>query len=177
MSNPLSTSATPQAPEPQQAGAQQGANALAGPSQSSASAGKSAASIPAPTNAQTVTALRHFSAIEQELSELMKDPDLGKTDMRSKVIDGMTRLVSEGIVPAAGAVRDLGTFPERPYDQRVWVNQHFMNAVMAQTQVLAHHQAGAMTGQDIQPGVEPDPADHQQIIADLTKRYAAGGQQ
>jgi len=174
MSNPLSTSASPQAPEPQQAGAQQGANALAGPSQSSAGAGKSVASIPAPTNAQTVTALRHFSAIEQELSELMKDPDLGKTDMRSKVIDGMTRLVSEGLVPASGAVRDLGTFPERPYDQRVWVNKHFMNTVMAQVSILAHHQAGAATGQNVEPDWTADPDDHQSIIAGLTARYGAG---
>src|SRR6185437_12178354 len=122
MTNPLSAPmATPPAPEPQQAPPQQTGNALAGPSQASGPQGQGPGavsnSIPAPTHAQTVTALRHFNAVEEELSELMIDPDLGKTDMRSKVIDGMTRLVSEGIVPASGAVRDLGTFPERPYDQ------------------------------------------------------------
>jgi hypothetical protein len=158
-----------QQPAQPQAGPPQGqGNMLAGPGGAQQ---PQQAPPPAPTHAQTVTALRHFGAIENELTEIMKDPDLGKTDMRSKVIDGMTTLVADGIFPAADAVKQMGTFPEKPYDQRQWVNQHFMNAVQAQTAVLAHHQIGAATGQDIQPGVEPEPDDHQSIIAGMTSRY------
>jgi len=129
---------------------------------------------PAPTHAETVTALRHFGALEDELSELMIDPDLGKTDMRSKLIDSMTRLVSEGIVPSSGAVRDMGTFPERPYDQRQWINQHFMNVVQAQTAILAHHAIGAKTGQNLQPDTAPVADDHQATMASLLGRYGGG---
>lgn len=126
---------------------------------------------PAPTHAETVTALRHFGALESALSELMTDPDLGKTDMRSKVIDSMTDLVAEGVVPPSGAVRDMGTFPEKPYDQRAWLNQHFMNVVKAQTAILAHHQMGAATGQDLQPDVDADANDHHSTMAALGSRY------
>jgi hypothetical protein len=173
MGNPLSSFAgvNPPAPEPQQsAQPQTQGNALAGPSPAGAP-GQEQAPIPAPTHAETVTALRHFGAIENELTGLMKDPDLGKTDMRSKVIDGMTTLVADGIIPASDAVKQMGTFPDKPFDQRQWLNQHFMQAVQAQTAVLAHHQMGAATGQDLQSGVEPDPDDHQSIIAGMTSRY------
>jgi hypothetical protein len=174
MGNPLSTSvgATPPAPQPQQsAQPQTQGNALAGPSPAGGAPGQAQAPIQAPTHAETVTALRHFGAIENELTGLMKDPDLGKTDMRSKVIDGMTTLVADGILPASDAVKQMGTFPDKPYDQRQWLNQHFMQAVQAQTTVLQHHQIGAATGQDLQPGVEPDPDDHQSIISGMTSRY------
>lgn len=125
---------------------------------------------PAPSHGQTVTALRHFSALEEELSGIMKDPDLGKSDVRSEIIDSMMRLVGEGIVTAPNAVTELSTLPDKPYEQRAWVNQHFLNVVMAQNAILAHHQMGAMTGQDV-GGEDPDEADHAQIMNALTARY------
>ena len=175
MPNPLSGApiANPPAPNPQPQAQQQPGNALAGPAPGAAPQQQQQQLPPAPTHAQTVTALRHFGALETELSELMKDPDLGKTDIKSKVIDGMTRLVAEGIVPSAGAVRDMGTFPEKPFDQRVWVNQHFMNVVQAQTAILAHHQYGAMQGQPV-GSEEPSPDDHHSIMSGLQGRYSGG---
>lgn len=125
---------------------------------------------PAPSHGQTVTALRHFSALEEELSGIMKDPDLGKSDVRSEVIDSMMRLVGEGIVTAPNAVMELSTLPDKPYEQRAWVNQHFLNVVMAQNAILAHHQMGAMTGQNV-GGEDPDQADHAQIMSSLTSKY------
>jgi hypothetical protein len=175
MPNPLAglPVANPPAPNPQPQAQSQPGNALSGPPSGVSAQGQQPQLPPAPTHAQTVTALRHFTALESELSELMADPDLGKTDMRSKVIDGMTRLVAEGIVPPAGAVKDMGTFPEKPYDQRQWVNQHFMNVVQAQTAILAHHQLGAMQGQPV-GSEEPSPDDHQTIMSGLQGRYSGG---
>ena len=173
MPNPLAGApiANPPAPNPQPQAQTQPGNALSGPTPGAMPQAAPPQLPPAPTHAQTVTALRHFGALEEELSELMADPDLGKTDMKSRVIDGMTRLVAEGIVPPSGAVRDMGTFPEKPFDQRQWINQHFMNVVQAQTAILAHHQFGAMNGEDVGSD-EPSVDDHQTIMNGLQARYA-----
>jgi hypothetical protein len=179
LGNPLSSAlnATPPAPEMPTQQASPGANALTPPGavqpQAPSQGGQPQQQQlpPAPSHAQTVTALRHFGALESELMKLMKDPDLGKDDVRSQVIDAMTRLVSKGIVPAAGAVKDLGTLPDKPYDQRAWVNQHFQNVVQAQSAILAHHQHGAMTGQNVGPSDTPSPDDHQATMSTLQSRY------
>ena len=73
---------------------------------------------PAPSHAQTVAALRHFDAAAKGVSALLKDPDCGKTDMKSEVIDGVAKLVSKGMMTAPDAVQTLGTFPEKPFDQK-----------------------------------------------------------
>lgn len=179
MGNPLSPtlSVNPPAPDMPSQQASPGANALTPPGavrpQAHAQGGQQQQPQlpPAPSHAQTVTALRHFGALEKSLTKLMKNPDLGKDDLRSEVIDSMTDLVSKGIVPAAGAVKDLGTFPEKPYDQRAWVNQHFQNVVQAQTAILAHHQMGAATGQDPGPIGNPSKDDHQATMSTLQTRY------
>lgn len=174
-SQPLTPPTPPDIPTPATGG-----NPLAGPMPSGPQAAPSQqqqqpfGGIPAPTHAQTVAALRHFTAIEDKLSMAMQDPDLGKTDIRSKVIDEMTDLVAEGIFSAPDAVKQMGTFPDKPYEQRAWINQHFMQAVQAQQAVLAHHQFGVATGQNVQPNVEANPDDHLSTIASLNSRYAGG---
>ena len=138
-------------------------NALGGPPQGQQPP------APAPTHQQTITALRHFSAIEEELSELLSDPDLGRADLKSKIIDGATRLVSTGILTPADAVSELGSVPERPFDQRQWLEQQFQAAVQGQVDILAHHQAG-YGGQDVDT-TPPDPANHAGDIAALLSQY------
>lgn len=174
MGNPLSSalSVNPPAPEmpTQQSGPGNGSALMPPmpqPQPSAPQQGQGPQLPPPPSHAQTVTALRHFGALESELTKLMKSPELGKDDLRSDVIDAMTRLVAKGIVPAAGAVKDLGTFPEKPFDQRTWVNQHFQNVVQAQTMILAHHAQG---GPNV-PADEPTADSHQGTMNALQARY------
>lgn len=127
------------------------------------------AQTPAPTHQQTVVALRHFSAIERELNTLLADPDLGKADMKSKIIDGTTTLVGNGILSPSMAVTMLATVPDKPYDQKVWMQQHLMTTQQAETAVLSHHQAGYL-GQTVD-NTPPDPDNHQQDVAGLTAMY------
>ena len=42
---------------------------------------------PAPNHAQTVAALRHFYMIGKELRGLLADPNVGKSDIRSALIE------------------------------------------------------------------------------------------
>ena len=128
---------------------------------------------PPPTHEQVVVGLRHFHAIEAELSTLLSDPDCGKADMRSKIIDGASSLVGKGIFTAAEAVTQLGQVPDRPWDQREWLEQHFMQTVTAQTALLAHHQQGFV---DQKPSMSaPSPDQHMADIGALAQHYKSDG--
>lgn len=106
-----------------------------------AGSAQQAAPAPAPSHAQTVAALRHFGAVIAECKTLLKNPDLGKIDVRSAIQDGGVKLVADGIISAADAVTQLASVPDKPFDQKKWVEQMFVNAIMAQNGVLDHHRA------------------------------------
>jgi hypothetical protein len=130
------------------------------------------ATPPAPSHQQTVAALRHFAALERELTTLLKDPDLGKSDLKSKIIDGTTGLVAQGYLTPAAAVTELGTVPERPFDQKKWLEQHFVQTIAAANQVLGHHQAAFPGGA---PNEEAPSMDgHHDLMQGLASHYQGG---
>lgn|ERR1035437_902692 len=163
MSNPLQSDMTPP-PQPAQPNAiQQGGGAQPmGPQQGAQQA------PPAPTHAQTVAALRHFTALKQELTVLLKNPDLGKADMKSAIIDGVTKLVADRIVPPAAAVQKLAMVPDTPFQQKKWIEQDYAQVMKAENMVLAHH-AAAFAGQGPQPPADPD--DHMGTIKNLMQSH------
>lgn len=179
---PLSNGLMPPAPD---LGAQQpamGAPALSGggaapQQQQGAPQGPQAA--PAPTHDQTVAALRHFNAVIGELRGLLQNPDLGKADLKSKIIDGAVKLVEDRIIPPNAAVTQLATVPERPFDQRGWVQQHYAQTVQAAASVLDHHRQAALgTGNyDLENKLHDDvagPDDHLQTMQGLVQQHYGG---
>lgn len=164
MANALSTPAPPDIGDQ----ANVGGNALGGAPATGQGAPPPAAP-PAPSHQQTVASLRHFDAIETELKKLLKDPDLGRTDIRPAVIDGMTGLVSNGIMSAGQAVTQLTDLPSDPFQQRKWLMQHLAMTAQAQVAVLAHHQA-AFAGQNVDQ-TAPNPDDHVGTIQGLRAQY------
>lgn len=126
---------------------------------------------PAPSHAQTVAALRHFAAIIGELNTLVKDPDLGKADMKSAIIDGTTKLVSERMMSPAQAVQMLATVPERPFDQKAWIQNHMQQAMLGRGMVLAHH-AAAFAGAGPEP--TPDADDHMADLSSMMQAHYQG---
>lgn len=125
---------------------------------------------PPPNQQQTVAALRHFSALEKELTILLSDPSVGRSNLKSKIQDGAVTLVSNGIMSATQAVTMLGTVPDEPFKQKQWLEQHFQDTVKAADAILAHHQAGFLG----QPGGEQpssDPADHIGTMRALAESY------
>lgn len=115
------------------------APAGAAPMAPGAQAQQSPSASPAPTHAQTVAALRHFSAIGKVLDGLLLDPAAGKSDMKSQIIDGVTSLVGQRIMSAATAVQQLSDVPDTPFKQRQWLQQHAQAIKQAEVAVLAHH--------------------------------------
>lgn len=131
-----------------------------------------AAAPPPPSHQQTVAALRHFGAIEKELASLLADPEIGKADMKSKAIDGVTNLVSTGILTPSSAVQQLGTFPEKPFDQKKWVEQHFAQTIQAGAAILDQHRK-AFKGQPAPQGAQDyNPDNHQHVMAGLARNYS-----
>lgn len=168
MGNALSQDAgAPPAPNPQPGGVPQGGPAP-GPQQ--------APQPPAPSHQQTVAALRHFDVIKKELLGLLKNPDIGKSDIKSDIIDGATKLVGMGIFSPANAVQQLASVPDRPFDQKQWVEQHLVQAIQASNAVLDQHRQ-AFAGQPAPPPGAPQyhPDNHQPIIAGLMKHYRDRG--
>ena len=157
-------------PDPQQP---TGGNALAGPGPQPSGAQQQPAP-PIPTHAQTVAALRHFDAIEQELTTLLKDPDCGKGDLHSKAIDGMTRLVATNIVSAADAVTQLADFPDDPFKQKQWLEKHMVQTVSAANIVLQNHAHGAQQAAAAGQQMDETPYnadDHHSIMSGFHARY------
>lgn len=130
------------------------------------------AQIPAPTHAQTVTALRHFAALKTQLETALADPDLGKASMKSKIIDGMTKLVAQRMIAPGEAVSTLSTFPDRPFEQKTWLMDHLRNIMQARDLVLTHH-AAAFAGMEPQPA--PSPDDHIAILDGMRQAHYPGG--
>jgi hypothetical protein len=94
---------------------------------------------PTPTHGQTVAALRHFDAIQAELVALLKDPAVGKSNMKSKIIDGVTKLVANRIILPGAAVGQLASVPAEPFQQRKWLQTHLLQTMVGKIKVLDDH--------------------------------------
>lgn len=169
MANPLQTTMPPEAPQPMQGQPQP--NALATPQ------GQQQAVPPPPTHAQTVAALRHFSAIQNELQDLLKNPDIGKADIKSAIIDGTTKLVADRIISPADAVTTLSSVPTAPFQQKQWVMQHLQTTMVAKNAIVDHHAQGNPGTMDMgaeAQGSQGNPDDHMKTMAGLAANYRGG---
>jgi len=158
MANPLESGMTsPAAPNPNAGNAlQQGAQQQ--PQQAP----------PPPNHAQTVAALRHFDAIKGELQILLQNPALGKSNLKSGIIDGVSKLVGERILSAPEAVIQLSKVPDDPLEQRKFLQQQMMQTIQAERGILAHHAAG-FAGQGSMP--TPSADDHMDTMKSLHANY------
>lgn len=95
-----------------------------------------------PSHEQTVALLRHCDAVKGGLIELLKDPAVGRSDVKDKIIDGMAKLVSERMVSAPEAVKQLSEVPSDPLAQRKWLQSMLQNAIQAENGVLDHYGQG-----------------------------------
>jgi hypothetical protein len=136
--------------------------------QNQAGQASAAARVPAPTHAQTVAALRHFTAIGQELRSLLSNPDLGRASIRDAARDGAIKLVANRILTAPQAVTMLADFPDKPLDQKKWAIQQWNQLQQARVAVLAHHGA-AYAGQGEMP--TPNGDNHATDIGGLMGHY------
>lgn len=143
MPNALANGGLP--PLPDQNGSA-GNGLLQGPLPSAAAPAAPAGDAPGPappTHEQTVAALRHFSAIKRQLMAILKDPATGRSDVKSKIIDGVTNLVAERMLSAPQAVSQLANVPAEPLEQRKWLQTMMAQAQAAENNILDHYGASS----------------------------------
>lgn len=174
MSNALETGAMPPPAPIQDAPVQNSLQQGQSPQGAQAgSPGAQAAPAP-PTHEQTVAALRHFHMITAEIQDILKDPATGKSDVKSKIIDGVTKLVSERMLSPAQAVVQLSSVPSDPIKQRQWLQAILQQTAQAANGILDHHASGADGTLDwAQEGKlsHPDPDQHMTHMSALEANY------
>jgi hypothetical protein len=153
-------------PPPEQAPAP-GQNALL-------SSGARAALPRPPTHSETTAALKHFSAIRGELKTLANNPSLGRSSVKSALIDAATRLVADRFLSPSEAVQQMASFPNEPLLQMKWVKQMLAQTAQAANSVLDHHAMGTQGTLDW--GAESQHAgynadDHLSIMQGLAGNY------
>lgn len=173
MANPLERGSMPPPAPVQDAPVQ---NSLQqGPSPQGAPAGPGGAPPPPPTHEQTVAALRHFHAITDEIQGILKDPAVGKSDLKSKIIDGVTKLVSERMISPAQAVVQLSQVPTNPIEQRKWLQTVLQQTVQAANNIVDHHASGhdgTMDWAQESQMQHPHADDHMNHMSALEAKYA-----
>lgn len=172
MPNPLQMGGLPPVPVQDNGSGNALQSGGSGPAASPAGAPAGAmpgAAPPPPSHEQTVAALRHFDAIKSGLVEILQDPATGKSDQKSKIIDGVTRLVSERMISAPTAVQQLAGVPAEPLEQRKWLQKMLQQAVQAEQVILAHHGMG-FAGQGPQTA-SSSPDDHMDHMKALHAIY------
>lgn len=132
---------------------------------------------PPPSHAETVAALRHFDAVKGELKTLLSNPALGKSDIKSAIIDGTTKLVAERMIKPADAVIQLSQVPTDPLQQRKWLQSLLMQAVQAEHGIMDHHRntnlgSGDWATESQQHNTNPD--NHMQDMSALAQNYGGG---
>lgn len=127
-----------------------------------------------PTHEQTVAALRHFDAIRGELKVLLSNPSLGKSDLKSQIIDGTTKLVSERMMSPSDAVIQLSKTPTDPLQQRKWLQQLMQQTMQAEAAIVDHHRNTNLGSGDWATEAQKhntNPDNHMQDMAALMANY------
>jgi hypothetical protein len=127
--------------------------------------------LPAPSHGQTVAALRHFGAISREMKALLADPAVGRSSMKSQIIDAVTKLVSDRIISAPQAVEQLGTVPDAPFQQKQWITNHYEQSLQSAGFVLDHHAAAFRGVPEDAIDKSESPDDHMDMMASLGGHY------
>lgn len=66
-------------------------------------------------------AMKNVGAVNQTISGLLGDPDVGKTDISKKIIDATTRLVKDNVYTAQHVTEALKSMPTDPVRQAQWL--------------------------------------------------------
>jgi len=171
MPNALTNGGLPPAPAQDGSG---GSNGLQVNAPANGAPAAAAAPPPPPTHAQTVAALRHFDAIKGELTEVLKDPACGRSDLKSKIIDGVTKLVADRIISAPQAVSQLANVPSDPLSQRKWLQTQLQQAMQAEQGIVEHHRNTNLGSGDWATEAQKhntNPDTHMQDMAGLAANY------
>jgi hypothetical protein len=82
-------------------------------------------------------ALKQQQGIRGMIGSLAVDPDLGKTDMSSKIAAQISQAVSSGILPIDQGVNEMRSIPSDPGAQAQWIQNHLINSLSGEAKIQA----------------------------------------
>ena len=127
---------------------------------------------PVPTRAQTTAAVHHFSAIQQALKPILKNPKLGKENIRPDVLDAGSKLIGSKILSLPELMNQISEFPSDPLDQKARVQKIYTDAQNAEASVLDHYGAALAAGKlPSDGGPEYQSSDHASHMDSLLGAY------
>jgi hypothetical protein len=130
---------------------------------------------PKPSHGETVAALRHFNAIAGGIRVLLADPAAGRSDMKSKIIDAVSQMVAQRMIPPGTAVAQLSDVPSTPFGQKQWLEQHYQQAMQAAAMVIDHHTASHQGIPEEMINKSSDLDSHMETMRGLMGHYPGGG--
>lgn len=90
-------------------------------------------------------ALKQQQGIRGMIGSLALDPDIGKTDMSSKIAGQISDAVQAGLLPLEQGVREIQSIPSDPNAQSSWIRNHLINSLSGEAKLTAMMpQAGAI---------------------------------
>lgn len=111
--------------------------------------------MPAPTAAQTRAGLRRFDAVMGAMRQIMKNPELGRTNQRPAIMDQASRLLSARVLSLAELMNAIAPLNDQPLAQKQLVAGIYNSAFQASNALLDHHGAAVAAGR-----VSPDSGDY-----------------
>lgn len=82
-------------------------------------------------------ALKQQQGIRGMIGSLAVDPQLGKTDMSTKIAGQISDAVQSGLLPMDQAIREIQGIPSDPAAQAGWVQNHLINSLSGEAKIRA----------------------------------------
>ena len=127
-----------------------------------------------PSHHEAVALLQHISAFDQRWREILKDPEIGKGNVRGKVYDMMADMMGEDYATLPQVMGLLKSMPTEPLEQKHWIEEHVANDQKAMQAVVQHHaQASPPPGKWQDEMAAAAPGDRASLVNGVVARYKA----
>ena len=124
------------------------------------------------TKQQLIAGLHHLNAFQKQFSPILKNPDLGKSNIRPKIFDASATLIGQGIFSVPEVMNGIKDLPDEPLGQKKWLEQKLAGTMMAEKKLISDYIAQG-------PGQEPEGPEwsmdnHKDHMGGLMGNYKRG---
>jgi hypothetical protein len=82
-------------------------------------------------------ALKQQQSIRGMIGSLAVDPEIGKTDMSTKIAGQISDAVNAGLLPLDQGIREIQSIPGDPGSQAKWIQNHLINSLSGEAKIQA----------------------------------------
>jgi hypothetical protein len=82
-------------------------------------------------------ALKQQQGIRGMIGSLAVDPEVGKTDMSTKIAGQISDAVQSGLLPLDQGIREIQSIPGDPRSQAQWIQNHLINSLSGEAKIQA----------------------------------------